>query len=343
MTKTKSSKGGFTRREALKAVAVAGAASVVGISAPAIAASPTILRFGHTTPAKTTYNRAILKFGEELAKLSSNRYKLEVFPASQLGPLAEMLQSVKTGTLDFAMAVPAWYSSFIKPIDVFTLPYLVELPERLKKGLDGEIGDHVKELGRNAGFEFFGYWLAGSRNIVNRVRKITTPADVEGLKLRVINSQVYVATFRALGANPIALDSAEIYLAVQQGVVDGFDYAIPDLFDQKMYEVVNHMTLDAHTVDFFFNATSPATLAKLPAEDQAMLRQAMQTAVDWQWQVQPQEIEHAQSELAKRMDITSITAEQRKAFIDKTRPVYAQFEDAIGKDWIDLCVKDLSA
>lgn len=337
------STSGFTRRDALKAVAVAGAASAVGISAPAIAKSPTILRFGHTTPAKTTYNQAILKFGEELAKLSSNRYKLEVFPSSQLGPLAEMLQAVKTGTLDFAMAVPAWYSSFIKPIDVFTLPYLVDSPERLKKGLDGQIGDHVKVLGRKAGFEFFGYWLAGSRNIVNRVRTISKPADVKGLKLRVINSQVYVATFRALGANPIAMDSSEIYLAVQQGVVDGFDYAIPDLFDQKMYEVVNHMTLDAHTVDFFFNATSPATLAKFPAEDQALLRQAMQTAVDWQWKVQPQEIEHAQSELAKRMKITPLTSDQRQAFIDKTRPVYSQFENVIGKDWIDLCIKNLSA
>ena len=141
-----------------------------------------------------------------------------------MGSIPEMLQSVQAGSLSMSMAVPAWYSSFMKPLDAFTLPYLVGNEEKLRPALEGPLGAQINKFAEPAGFKVLGYLLLGARSIVNKQRAVNKPEDCKGLKLRVINSPVYLATFRALGANPVAMDPSELYLALQQGVVDGFEY-----------------------------------------------------------------------------------------------------------------------
>ncbi|TCR63994.1 TRAP transporter substrate-binding protein [Bosea sp. BK604] len=335
---------GIRRRDALKlaaAAGAAGAAGALGITSPAIGQSPVRLRFGHMVPANTVYHQAIQRFGDELAALSSNKYRLQIFPSSQLGPISEMLQSVQAGSLDFSMAVPAWYSNFVKPMDVFTLPYMIDSPTKLRTALEGEIGSDISKMTEAVGLKVFGYWLLGPRHIVNRTRPVQKPADTVGLKLRVINSEVYMATFKALGASPVAMDPSELYLALQQGVVDGFEYPLPDVVDQKMYEVAQYVSLDAHTMDFFLNATSPATWKKFAPEEQAMINQAMKKAMDWQWEAQPKDIERARATLEKVAKVNEITPENKKLFVQATEPVRAQFEGKIGKAWLDKCAAAL--
>jgi len=152
--------------------------------------------FRSMMPPDTLYHRAIVMFCDEVAKLSSGKMKLDAYPSSQLGSIAEMLSAVKVGSLTMSMAVPAWYSNFMKPIDAFTLPYLVSSQQRLRFALDGAVGKEIETLGDGAGFKVLGYWLIGGRHIVNKVRPIEKPSDCQGLKIRVINSQVYIQAFR---------------------------------------------------------------------------------------------------------------------------------------------------
>jgi C4-dicarboxylate-binding protein DctP len=333
---------GIRRRDLLGLAAGAAAgAGALAIASPAIGQSPKRLRFGHMVPPNAVYHEAIKRFGDELASLSSNKFRLQIFPSSQLGPISEMLQSVQAGSLDFSMAVPAWYSSFVKEMNVFAMPYLVASPPRLRVALDGEIGKDIARMSEAAGFKVVGYWLMGPRHIVNRVRPVEKPADTVGLKLRIINSEVHMATFRALGASPVALDPAELYLALQQGVVDGFEYPLPDIVDQKLNEVSSYVSLDAHTTDFFINSMSPATWKSLVPEEQAMVAQAMKKAMDWQWEAQPRDIERARAALEKSLKVNEITPENKALFIKATEPVYAQFAPKIGKEWLDKCVAAL--
>ena len=105
---------------------------------------------------------------------------------------------------------------------------------------------------------------------------MNTPADCAGLKIRVINSQVYIQTFRALGATAVAMDPSELYLALQQGVVDGFEYPLPDLISYKFYEVSKYLSLDGHTTDFFLVSINKALWEGIAEEEQGMMSQAMQ-------------------------------------------------------------------
>src|SRR5436305_746384 len=183
--------GMTTRRRILQLPLAAAAAS--GFAAPALAQRARTLRLGSPQPVGSDYHNAAMLFADEVAKLSDGRLKIELFPNSQLGSIKEMLTAVQLGTLPMSLAVPAWYSGFIKPMDVFTLPYLVRSPERLRAALDGQLGDAIRPKAEAAGFHFLGWWLMGARHMVNNVRPINRPDDLAGLKMRVISSQVYIS------------------------------------------------------------------------------------------------------------------------------------------------------
>ena len=331
----------LARRDVLKLAAAGAGAATLGVAAPALAQRARTLRFGHMLAADTVYHKAIQMFADEANKLSSGKIKIEIYPASQLGTIPEMLSANKAGSLPLTMAVPAWYSNLMKPVDVFTLPYLVSSAQRLKAGLDGTLGQTIAKLGDGAGLHVNGYWLIGSRHIVNKVRAVNKPADCAGLKLRVINSQVYIQTFRALGASTVALDPSELYVSLQQGVVDGFEYPLPDLISYKLYEVSKFLSLDAHTTDFFIITMNKALWDGMPAEDQKIIDAAMTTAMNWQWVAQPEDIAAALAKLKTLITVNEIAPADKQLFVDATRPIYQQFEASIGKDLLALAIKDL--
>jgi hypothetical protein len=212
---------------------------------------------------------------------------------------------------------------------------------QVAQGAGRDIGAQIGKMGEGAGFKVLGFFLLGSRHIVNKTRPINKPEDCKGLKLRVINNPVYLQTFRLLGANPVAMDPSELYLATQQGVVDGFEYPLPDLIAQKMYEVIKFVSLDAHTTDFFIISTSKKTWDAMPPDEQKMVQAAWKTACDWQWKEQPAEIEKALARLKTLVAVNEITPDNKKLFVEVTRPVYKQFEPTIGKDFLDLAIKEL--
>ena len=312
------------------------------VAAPAIAQRARVMRFGSPTPVDTTYHQAAVKFADYVNKESGGKMKIEVFPAGQLGTIKEMLTNVQLGTQAFAIAVPAWYSNFVKPMDVFTLPYIVGSPAKLRTAVDGAFGAKMKGLLEAQEFKIPGTWLIGGRHIVNAARPVRSPADMQGMKLRVIGSQVYIESFRALGASPIALDPSEIYLAIQQKVVDGMEFPMPDLVAMKLFEVIKYITFDAHVTDIFFVSMNKGLWNSMGKEEQGIIDAGMKVASDWQWQAQPQAIEEATAKLKGVVQMFDLTAAERQAFVDATRPVYAKFEGSIGKDIIDEAIKTMS-
>jgi len=319
-----------------------GLTAAAALAAPAIGQRARVLRFGTPVPADTTYHQALLMFAEDVGKMSGGKIKVEAYPAGQLGTIKEMLTNVQLGTQAIAAAVPAWYSNYVKPMDVFTLPFLVASPEKLRAAVDGPFGARMKAMMEPAEFKIIGTWLIGARHIVTGSKLVRTPADLAGLKMRVIASQVYIQAFRALGASPVALDPAEIYLALQQKVVDGLEYPLPDLVSVKMYEVAKFVTLDNHVTDVFFLAMNRGLWNGFGKEEQDIITEAMRKSNDWQWKAQPEAIETATQKLRGLMTVTDLIPAERQQFIDATRPVYQQFEASIGKDVIEEAIRALS-
>lgn len=331
------------RRKFLKMSAAAAGAASLGLSLPAAAQRAKTFRFGHNLPVNTVYAKACQMLADEVGALSKGKMKVDVYPTSQLGTMSEMLAGVKSGSLSMMMSVPAWYSNYFKPIDVFTLPYIIQCDNaQLRKALSGPLTDAMGKISAAAGFHTVGYLLIGGRHILNNVREVHTPADCKGLKIRVINSQVYIQTFQALGAVPIAMDPSEIYLALQQHTIDGFETAAPDVLAFKWNEVSKYISLDDHVTDIFIITMNKDLWDSLNKDEQDIFHQAFEKAADYEWVEQPKAIDAAVAKLRTLITVTDVTPENKKLFVEATRPVYGKFEGAIGKDLLDLAIKQLA-
>ena len=332
-----------TKKRRLLKGALAAAATVSTVGFPSIvrAQRTKVFRFGSPTPPGSIYNQAMELFVTEVHKQSGDKLKVELYPSSQLGSIKDMLQAVQLGTQSIGMAVPAWYSGWVKQMDVFSLPFIIGSEDRLRAALTGPLGE---EMGRNAeaaGFKMLGYWTMGPRQLVNNIRPIRKPDDLKGLKIRVINSPVFLQTFRTLGANPVGLDSAEMYLALQQKTVDGADNAATDIVNLKLFEVTKYLSLTGTIFDFFGVSMNKALWDGLAADEKKIFTDAMNKSMEWEWKAQPEAVKAATDRLKGLLQWNDITSAEREEFVKATAPVYQQFEPTIGKNTLAQAVKAL--
>ncbi len=332
--------GAITRRRFL---ACCTAAAALGAPAVARAQRARVFRFGSPTQPGTTYTQAMEVFASEAAKLSNNAIKIELYPSYQLGSIKDMLQATQLGTQSIGMAVPAWFSSWARSMDVYSLPFLVASEERLWNALTGPFGERVAKPIESAGFKALGYWIMGPRQMANNVRPIHKPDDLKGLKVRVINSPVFIETFKTLGANPVGLDASEMYLALQQKTVDAVENATVDLVNLKLYEVTKYLSMTAHITDFFMIVMNKGLWDRLPADEQKVMMQAMRKSMEWEWKAQPDAIRASVEKLRASMQANNLTPDEVKAFVQASRPVFQRFEESIGKDVVEQARRELGA
>jgi tripartite ATP-independent transporter DctP family solute receptor len=160
-------------------------------------------------------------FGERLAALTQNRYDVKIFPNSTLGDANRMNEQVRQGTLQMTKSLSSNLTAFDKRIGVLSLPYLVADQKDLFAALGGELGKQINGILETYGLKVLAFFDSGSRNVYNTKRPIRTPADLKGLRIRVPQDPVAIDTFNTLGAQATPLATAEIYSALQQGVIDG--------------------------------------------------------------------------------------------------------------------------
>ena len=331
------------RRKVLKFSLAAAAASTIAMPAIVRAQRAKVLRFGSPVRDGVTFYKAQEVFANEIGTISGGKIKVELYPNFQLGSIKDMLTATQLGTQQIAMAVPAWFSGYAKPIDVFSLPFIVESPTKLRAALDSAFGQKVFALTEPAGFKIIGHWLMGPRQIANNIRAIHKPEDLAGVKIRTIPSPVFIETFKALGANTVNLDPAEMYLAMQQHTIDGLDNSSADLVDFKIYEVAKYVSLTGHITDFFIVGMHKGTWDAFSQEEQGLLTQAMKKSMDWEWGLQPEAAKAAEVKLKASVQVNEITPAERAAFVEATKPVYAKFEDSIGKDIIAEAIKEMGS
>ena len=333
-------KRGFSikRRHFIKG-SLAASASLLGMPARA-KAKPTVLRFGGPMPLTTNYGKAMLKFKEEAAKRSDNALDVQVYPSNQLGGLKDMVTAVQLGTQSMVMATPAWMAGFVRQLDVLSLLYLPATQERLFASLDGSFGDRLAGYAEAVGFKIVGWWNSGPRHVFNNVRPIHTPDDMAGVKLRSQTSQVWLQCLRGLGCNPISLDYPEIYLALQQHTIDGFENPAPDVVGRKFYEVSKYMSLTSHLFDIFIVSMNKRQWNGLSPADQKALTEAMEVATKFQREAELVDADEAVQFLRTKIQVNDVSESNRKLFADKVRPIYSKFDDIIGKDLIAQAVKE---
>lgn len=243
------------------------------------AAAEKIIRFGFSDGLDTPHGQTMQIFEKHVEKGSNGEIQVQLFPGLQLGPVVEELEGVKLGTQEMFLSTPAWFSRFDSRVDVLSLPFLATNWEEAERILSSDVLRQLADQAEEAsGIKILGITPLGFRNMMNKVRPIEQVEDFSDIKIRVQNSPVYLSMFRALGANPVALDAGEIYQAVESGVVDGLETTLPIMLSSKFYQVAPKISQTRHTFEVLLIYMNPDFYNTLTPEEQAVVDGAMRAA-----------------------------------------------------------------
>jgi TRAP-type transport system periplasmic protein len=233
-----------------------------------------VLRFSSPNSKEHAWGRGAEKFRQLVAEETKGQVDVQIYHSNALGATRESLEMVRLGTTDFVLSGVAHVTRFVPEMGTFVLPYLWKDTETMFKALDGRMGDIVEPLLWEKGFKVVGYWDNGFRHISNNKRPIRAAEDLKGLKLRSLPTKVHVTFWRALGASPTPMDWAEVYPALQQGVVDGQENPPGIVFFEKLADVQKYYSLTKHVNEPGNVLMSRAAYEKLPADLQAAIMSA---------------------------------------------------------------------
>ncbi len=260
------------------------------------------LKFAHVLPTNHPVHLGIVKMAERLEELSGGSIEVAIFPAGQLGDETKMIEQVQIGTLDMTKTSTAPMGNFVDVMKVFSLPYLFRDTDHYWNVLKGEIGQDMldrlsmRDDGQPSGFKGLGYFDSGSRNFY-ATRPINSPADIEGLKLRVMRDPVAMDMVQALGGSPTPIPFGELYTALKQGVVDGAENNPPSMISSRHSEVTKYLTMDHHTRIPDLIVMSSQTWDSLNEQQQIWVKQAMDDARDYQIEVWAEATQEAMDQL----------------------------------------------
>lgn len=256
---------------------VLGATALVLVSALA-ARAETVLKWAHVYETSEPFHTESVWAAEEIAKRTEGRYKIDVFPASQLGKEADINQGLKLGTVDIIISGSSFAARDFKPIGVTYFPYIFRDPshllaytksdifKRLSKGYEDATGNHIASV-----------TYYGTRHTTSN-KPIAKCADMAGLKIRVPDVPAYLAMPRACGANTTPIAFAEVYLALQNGTVEAQENPLTTIEAKKFYEVQKNIVLTGHIVDHLNTVVSKNLWGSLSDADKAIFTEVMQEA-----------------------------------------------------------------
>lgn len=224
--------------------------TLVAVAALAVAgmvqAASYNLKFGHTGAPNHHYQKIAEMFADRVSELTKGEVKIAVFPSDQLGKQLEITEGVMMGTHDMCQTSDTILSNWVPELGIGNLPFIFNDNSDYRKVFDGPLGDKFAKLIEPTGAVVIGWWENGMRHTTNNVRPITKPADFKGLNIRVPEGEVFVDTFKALGANPTVVSFGELYSALQLKAVDGQENPPAHVVTQKFYEVQKYISKTGH-------------------------------------------------------------------------------------------------
>lgn len=257
-------------------------ASVIGFAATAVveAEAQTVIEVGHATTLDSHYGLGMTRFGEVIEELSGGQMTLVQHPAAALGGEREMIEAVQIGALDMVITSTGPLPNFVPETQVLDLPFLFRDYDHARGVLDGEIGQELLATIDAAGFKALAWTENGFRHITNSQRPVHTPEDLAGMKIRTMENPIHLRAFEAMGAAPTPMSFAELFTALQQGVVDAQENPIVVISVSNFAEVQGHLSLTGHLYSPAIILMSDSLWSSLSEEEQGWVMEAAAASVE---------------------------------------------------------------
>ncbi|WP_207645814.1 TRAP transporter substrate-binding protein [Geosporobacter ferrireducens] len=290
------------------------------------------VKVSHNQPESSSEHAGAVAFKEKLEALSEGKITVEIFPALQLGSMREQAEAVQMGSHEITIQPISVMTPFVEELQIVDFPFLWPSAEVMWKVLDEEAGDKLLEKAEAKGFKGFGFWGSGFKNFTTKGKEIHMPADFSGVKMRVMPSPLLLAQYKAWGANPVPIEYAELYNALQQKIVDGQENPISTIAMNKFYEVQDNMVISNHGYLAYVFVANKGWFEGLPEEYKEMVTASEEEARKVQRKALEEKEKQFLEEIKQsKINIYELTQEERAAFVEASKPVHTEFADTADK------------
>ena len=285
-----------------------------------------ILKLAETHPADYPTTKGDYEFARLVKERTNGRITIEIYPGKQLGEEKAVIEQVQLGAIDFTRVSIGAVAPFASKLNALMLPYMYRDTDHMVKVLTGKIGqDLLKGLESNQ-FYGIGWFDGGTRNFYTSKKQVKSLADMKGLKIRVMQSELFVQMMEALGSVASPLPYGEVYSALQTGVIDGAENNYPSYDTASHFEVAKYYVEDGHLrVPEIIIGSKMALDKKISKSDIALLKKAAEDSLAFQMKLWQAKVKVSEDKVrAAGNIITKLTPAQKKEFMDAMAPLYAK-------------------
>ncbi|WP_171656073.1 TRAP transporter substrate-binding protein [Paenibacillus foliorum] len=298
------------------------------------------ITISHEVSEDMTKHTMFQKFKELVEKNSNGKFDVEIFPNAQLGGDDEAVASTQQGNITISAPSAALLGNFSPALQVFDLPFIFKDSKTAHQTLDGDVGSNLLKKLEDKGLVGLGFSENGWRQLTNSKKSITSPDQLNGLKIRTMNSPIHITAWKQLGANVTPMSFTEVFTSLSQGTIDGQENPLQIIYSMKLYEVNKYVTLTGHIYDpepiiinkKFFDSLSP--------QNQKIIQDAAKEVITLERTLN----QNSESDIRKKLGekgavVADLSPEQRQVWVDKVKPIYKQYANTIGSNDIKAVLK----
>lgn len=291
---------------------------------------------------KLPWGAGATHFADLVRERTDGRINIKVYTSSSLmaGKQTNEFLIHRQGVADFCFASTINWSTTIKPLNLFNLPFFFPDYNALDAVTGGEVGQELGDMMNKKGVTILAWGENGFREITNSKRAIAKPADLEGLKIRVVGTPIFIDTMKALGANPVNMNWGDAQVAFQQGVVDGQENPVVAIeIPVKIWQFHQYATIWRYVIDPLMLTVNNKVMASFTPKDQEIIRQAaieaanQQRAVVRKGLIAP-DLSALETLRSNGMEVVELDEATRGEFRAKTKSVYDKWVKVIGEDLV---------
>lgn len=294
------------------------------------------------------WGEAAAKFAAIVKEKSAGKINIKPYYSGQLfsGKQTNEVLLLRLGVADFALGSTINWSTTIKELNIFSLPFMFSNYKELDAVINGKAGKQLTSIMEQKGVIALAWGENGFRELTNSKKKILSPSDLGGLKIRVVGSPIFIDIFKSLGANPASINWSEALTAFQQGAVDGQENPVNSvIIPYKLWQMHKNMTIWRYAIDPIVFGVSKETWNSFSKKDQAIISDAAKEAASWQKAQARKGLDKSAESLdilrKNGMDIVVLSEKERNAFKERTKSVYEKWKKEIGISLVDEAEKEI--
>ncbi len=317
-------------------LALSSLAFAAAFTCTSVMAEPIVIKFSHVVAENTPKGQMATKFKELVAEKLGDKVVVEVYPNSQLFGDNKVLEAMLLGDVQMGAPALSKFERYTKAVQLYDLPFLFKDMAAVDKFQSSEHGQDMLNSMKKKGLIGLGYLHNGMKQLSSS-QPLRVPADADGLKFRIMASDVLAAQFQAVNAVPLKKPFSEVFTLLQTKAIDGQENTWSNIYSKKFYEVQPYITESNHGLLDYMVVTSTEFWMGLEESLRNEIKALLDESITYGNQVAAEKSEEDKQKIieSKRSEVLTLTPEERAQWVEVMKPVWKEFEREIGKDLID--------